>query len=196
MAYSRRFALASRKYRPDVVRLLFIAESPPAFHANRFFYFTDLTNGDTLFLEMMKSLYPERVGFSGSDFKPGFSSRLIRSRKAELLDRFRRDGFYLIDAYDQPMPEDASDAVKTALIRTTLPQLRRRVKRLCGNETEGIVLIGGPAYRVCADALKASGLNVLNTGMINHPSRGGQVLFRSKLSEVMARLRGLEVRSP
>ncbi len=58
MSYIRRFAEASKKYRPADIRLLFIAEAPPAFKVERFFYFTGLTNGDTLFIEMMKTLYP------------------------------------------------------------------------------------------------------------------------------------------
>jgi hypothetical protein len=185
MEYTNRFARASRKYRPDILKLLFVAEAPPAYRTGRFFYFTGLREGDTLFLEMMKTLYPDEVGFSANGFLKEFSSKLIRIRKSELLNRFRSDGFYLIDAYEQSMPESASTGVKTALIRGTLPRLRKKMRRLCGKQTVGIVLIGGPTYHVCAGPLRADGMHVLNTEPLNHPARGGQVLFRSKLRRIL-----------
>lgn len=61
MGYLNSFALASRKYHPATLRILFVAEAPPAYESKRFFYFTDLRQGDTLFLEMMKTLYPLEV---------------------------------------------------------------------------------------------------------------------------------------
>lgn len=69
----QRFAQASNRYLPDSVRLLFIAEAPPDIRVHRFFYFTGLTKGDTLFLEMMKVLYPRRSASPERD-----SSRVSR----------------------------------------------------------------------------------------------------------------------
>jgi hypothetical protein len=54
-----RFAQASKKYLQTHLHTLFIAEAPPAYRVNRMFYFLGLTDGDTLFLEMMKVLYRE-----------------------------------------------------------------------------------------------------------------------------------------
>jgi hypothetical protein len=181
MRYLKSFALASRKYRPAAVRILFIAEAPPAYESRRFFYFTDLRQQDTLFLEMMKSLYPLEVGFSGDQFKDGFSSRVIRLRKSELLNKFKSDGFFLIDACEQPMPNGANTASKTALMRNALPALKTRVRQLSSAETAGVLLIGAVTYDACAGALRDEGANVLNTAAINHPARGGQILFRAKL---------------
>jgi hypothetical protein len=181
MKHLNSFALANRKYRPPVLRILFIAEAPPAYESKRFFYFTDLQLGDTLFLEMMKTLYPAEVGYSGNRFRVGFSSKAMRARKPELLNRFKSDGFYLIDACERPMPQDANTGVKVTLMREALPALKARVRRLYQAETIGILLIGIVTYHVCADALRGEGMNVLNTLAINHPARGGQVLFRAKL---------------
>lgn len=181
MGYISSFALASRKYRPAKVRILFIAEAPPAYESRRFFYFTDLRQQDTLFLEMMKSLYPLEVGFSRNQFKDECSSSALRLRKAELLNRFRSDGFYLIDACERPMPDGANTTLKTALMQNVLPALKAKVRRLCSVETLGVLLIGAVTYDVCADALRTEGVNVLNKTAINHPARGGQVLFRAKL---------------
>lgn len=180
MGYISSFAVASQKYRPAKVRILFIAEAPPAHDSRRFFYFTDLREQDTLFLEMMKTLYPLEVGFSGDRFDDGFSTASIRRRKAELLNRFMSDGFYLIDACEEPMPHGANTAEKTVIMRRALPALKVKVKGLCGTETLGVFLIGAVTYRVCTDALRDEGVNVLNWAAINHPARGGQILFRTK----------------
>ena len=130
---------------------------------------------------MMKTLYPFEVGFSGNRFKEGFSSSAIRLRKSELLNRFKSDGYYLIDACEQPMPKGANTALKAALMRNAVPALKTKVRRICDAETVGVLLIGAVTYHVCADALRAKGANVLNNATINHPARGGQVLFRGKL---------------
>jgi hypothetical protein len=181
-----RFEEAARRYLPNPVRLLFIAEAPPAFKVNRLFYFTGLTDGDTLFLEMMKVLYPAEVGYSDGTFQPGSSVKQMRLQKPELLRRFQNDGCHLIDAYEQPMPDGADTATKTVLMRSTLPALQRKVRRLVGKRSVPIILIGGITYSVCAEALRLDGQNVANNTMINHPARGGQKLFRAKLRDVLS----------
>jgi hypothetical protein len=188
MDASERFAEAARRYLPKQLRVLFIAEAPPAFKVNRLFYFSELTDGDTLFLEMMKVLYPADVGYIHGNFRPGASVKQMRRQKPELLRKFQNDGYHLIDAYEQPMPDGADTAAKTRLMRSTLPMLVDRVRRLVGQNAVPIVLIGGITYSVCAEALRLDGRNVANDAMINHPARGGQVLFRSKLETVLSKL--------
>lgn len=185
----KRFEEAARHYLPSPVRLLFIAEAPPAFKVNRLFYFTGLRNGDTLFLEMMKVLYPVEVGYSEDAFTPGYSVKQMRLRKPELLRKFQNDGYHLIDAYEQPMPDGANAATKTILMRSTLPELQIRVRRLLGKRNVPILLIGGITYSVCAQALRLDGHRVVNDAMIHHPARGGQKLFRAKLREVLLNAR-------
>jgi hypothetical protein len=185
MNSSERFAEAARRYLPKQLRVLFIAEAPPAFKVNRLFYFSELTDGDTLFLEMMKVLYPLEVGYIQGKFRPGASVKQMRQRKPELLRKFQSDGNHLIDAYEQPMPDGADTVAKTRLMRSTLPVLLARVRKLVGQNDVPIVLIGGITYSVCAEALRLDCRNVANDAMINHPARGGQVLFRSKLEAVL-----------
>jgi hypothetical protein len=180
-----RFEEAAKRYLPDPLRLLFIAEAPPAFKVKRLFYFTGLTNGDTLFLEMMKVLYPTEIGYREGAFGPGYSVKQLRQRKPELLRRFQNDGYHLIDAYAQPMPDGASASTKTALMRSTLPALQSKVRRLVGKRGVPIVLIGGITYSVCAEALRLDGHRIVNDTMMNHPARGGQKLFRAQLAEVL-----------
>lgn len=183
----RRFSEASRNYLPDAIRLLFIAEAPPAYRVNRYFYFAALRDGDTLFLEMMKVLYPDETGYSRGSFLPGHSAKQLRQNKTSLLQRFQRDGYYLIDGCEEPMPDGADTATKRRVMKNALPALELKVRRLAGDSSLPIVLIGGITYEICAEALRKAGGNVLNTGMINHPARGGQVHFRSKLAKTLDR---------
>jgi hypothetical protein len=123
MAYIRKFAGASRQYRPTSLRLLFIAEAPPPLESGRFFYFPAVTSRDTLFLEMMKVLYPADISFvEHDDYRAStFDAKSLRKRKREFLERFKQDGFYLIDASEQPMPKDANTTLKKQIIRRALP---------------------------------------------------------------------------
>jgi hypothetical protein len=183
-----RFREASSLYRPADLRLLFIAEAPPSFRVNRLFYFTGLREGDTLFLEMMKVLYPATIGFADGGFAPGHSVKRMREGKAQLLERFQRDGNFLLDACERPMPEDADSARKARLMGPALPSLLRRVHGLIGTRPTPVILIGGITFAVCAEPLRQAGIHVAHAAMINHPARGGQVLFRKKLGATLKNL--------
>ncbi len=187
MAYPPTFAEASRKYRPLLIKVLFIAEAPPALRFERFFYFVRVNEADTLFLEMMKVLYPIDTGFVEYEDsrKPEFDAKRVRRQKKELLEKFKRDGFCLIDASEQPMPEDADTTSKKHIIRSALPKLRSKAREICGEGNVPVVLIGAPTYSACADALRRDGLSVLNEEMINSPARGGQKLFRLKFGMII-----------
>ena len=175
------FAKATIRYKPATVRVLFIAEAPPAFRFNRLFYFEDLRDGDTLFLEMMKILYASAVGFTENGFSSGSSAEGIRSRKSEFLAHFMREGYFLIDASEKPMPDRASYSQKLALLRASVPRLIVRLKEFAVDKETPIVLIGAVTYSACAQSLLNLGFNVINEAMIDHPARGGQLRFRRKL---------------
>ena len=181
------FAKATIRYKPAMIRVLFIAEAPPAFRFNRLFYFEDLRDGDTLFLEMMKTLYGCAVGFTENGFSSGSSAQGIRSRKPELLARFMREGYFLVDASEEPMPDRASSSRKLALLRASVPRLMVRLKQFAVGKDTPIVLIGGVTYAACAQSLRNLGFNVVNEAMIDHPARGGQVRFRQKLRYALQR---------
>jgi hypothetical protein len=181
------FAKATLRYKPATVRVLFIAEAPPAFRFNRLFYFEALRDGDTLFLEMMKTLYGSEVGFTENGFSPGSSAEGIRSRKSELLARFMSEGYFLIDASEEPMPDRASSSEKLALLRASVPRLIVRLREFAIDKNTPIVLIGAVTYSACAQALMNLGFNVINEAMIDHPARGGQLRFRQKLRLTLQR---------
>src|SRR6202167_5708208 len=182
------FTKATIRYKPATIRVLFIAEAPPAFRFNRLFYFEDLTDGDTLFLEMMKTLYGSAVGFTENGFSSGSSAEGIRSRKSELLARFMHEGYFLIDASEEPMPDRASSSQKPALLRASMPRLIVRLKEFAIDKNTPIVLIGGVTYSACAQSLMSLGFKVMNEAMIDHPARGGQLRFRQKLRWTLRRI--------
>jgi hypothetical protein len=130
---------------------------------------------------MMKTLYGSAVGFTENGFSSGSSAEGIRSRKSELLARFMREGYFLIDASEEPMPDRASSSQKLALLRASVPRLIVRLKEFAVDKNTPIVLIGGVTYSACAQSLMNLGFNVINEAMIDHPARGGQLRFRQKL---------------
>ena len=183
------FKRAMDRYRPDPLRLLFIAEAPPAYKANRLFYFHEVQTGDALFLEMMKVVYGDAIGFKeDGGFTGPMLARDLRKCKSQFLQKFRADGLFLIDASERPMPGNATASTKLALLRRSLPGLKSRVDNLLVDRCIPIVLIGRVTYEACYKPLAEDGYRVVNQGMINHPARGGQLLFRKKLRETLNRV--------
>lgn len=167
-----RYERARARYRPERIRILFVAEAPPA-DLRRFFYFEDVEEHDWLFLGLIRWLYQEADEAEIDE---------MRSRKREYLEKFREDGYYLVDARDVPMPRGAKAAMKRQLLRDSLDQLEMNLRALVRDETR-IVLISGRMYDVCYARLKGSGLNVINEEMIDFPSSGRQK--RRKLGQLL-----------
>ena len=59
------FESARGDFRPKPINILFVAEAPPSLGSRRFFYFLKVERGDSLFLEMMKVLYPREFVAAG-----------------------------------------------------------------------------------------------------------------------------------
>jgi hypothetical protein len=169
------FESARRRFRPDHIKTLFIAEAPPSRASRRFFYFVDVPRGDTLFLEMMKVLYPGEF----------VSAQDARQRKGEFLSRFKNDGFYMIDACRVPLRKGASFSDKKHSVRNNLPFLRktlRNLSRLFDSRTRAI-LVSKSVYVVCSS--QPLGVNVINREMIDFPGTGSQKKFRRKLGRLI-----------
>ena len=85
------YRVAAKKYKPKRVRILFVAESPPApkkGERRRYFYFANVDKHDWLWRGLMKALF--------RDFSDDIE--LERTQKTKWLSRFQRDGYWLIDA--------------------------------------------------------------------------------------------------
>lgn len=170
------FEIARRKYRPDLVRVALVAESPPRADSGRFFYFEHVDVGDSLFLELMKALYPDARG----------DTKSVRWRKAEYLRRFCNDGFYLMDASQEPVA-GASRGAKVRAIRAGLDQLQRDLTEIQHADLK-VVLISAPVYEICCGPLRQAGFNVVNAEMIDFPGFGRQREFHVKLARIIDRL--------
>lgn len=166
---------ASRlRYRPNQIRWLLVAESPPS-DPNRYFYFKDVSRADFLFLETMRVIYPDRFT----------SAKEVRQKKPTFLERFSRDGFYLIDAVEHPLGS-LSQTVKVGKIREELPELLATLKNLVGKGTK-IILISVPVHKACFAVLKETEFDVVNDEPIDFPALGRQADFRLKMRKALAR---------
>jgi hypothetical protein len=98
------------------------------------------------------------------------------------LERFKNDGFYLIDASDKPM-EDNRSSKKKRQIKNSLHSLIEKVRSLVSEDTK-IILISSTVYEVCCNRLKAEGFNVINECAIPFPL-GWQKEFKERLSALL-----------
>jgi hypothetical protein len=57
---------AAAKYRPAHTSVLFIAESPPS-SDERYFYFEHVSLRDSLWVELMKAIYPIDFGVTSTE---------------------------------------------------------------------------------------------------------------------------------
>lgn len=161
------------KYKPDKIKFLLVAEAPPNKESGRFFYFEEVYDKDTLFLETMKVLYPDKYTDTPN----------VRLRKREFLEQFKDEGFYLIDACDSPM-EKSNSSYKRKKIRESLPSFLIKLNKYANKEVK-IILISATVYDVCADILRKEGFNIINDEMIDFPGSGAQRMFREKFGRVM-----------
>ncbi len=162
---------ARQKYQPKTIKYLLVAEAPPKEDSERFFYFEHVYTQDSLFLETMKVLYPNDT----------LDTKHVRRHKSEFLERFKRDGFYLLDSVDTPI---ADQSKKRNEIRQALPELQKKLTAL-GQENARIVLISATVYEVCSEILKANKFNIINREMIDFPGSGGQIKFREKFGRLL-----------
>ena len=124
----------------------------------------------------MKVLYPKVfTSLSISD---------IRENKHILLNKFKDDGYYLIDAIDDPMPPNVN---KTKIIKDNIPNLIDKIRNIVDYSTP-IILISSSVYKVCYNPLLNEAFNIVNTEMIDFPGSGRQLEFKKKLNELLASL--------
>lgn len=177
MKMMNKFEQARQKYKPDKIKYLLIAETPPKLSSNRFFYFEEVSDKDSLFWETMKVLYPEKI--------ENIPIKVLRLKKKYFLDLFKNDGFYLIDSLEIPFEKKYSSQQKIKLIKSGQDKLYDKIKSICDNETK-IILIAVPVYKANYKFLRDKNVNVINTEQIDFPGSGGQLKFRMKFSNILS----------
>lgn len=168
-----------RLYKPVHIHILFIAESPPPTSetpSSRHFYRTDtLRHNDRLFINTIKTLYPQAAELSEAQ---------LEQAKDSWLRTFQQDGYYMIEALDSSLPHEVTKQQRQEYIRAALPVLIRRVSELVEPNTK-IILIKSNVFEVAAEPLRKAGLAILNTELIDYPGHFTQKAYRQKLAGLL-----------
>ena len=172
------FGRARRKYRPDKIRFLLIAESPPS--SGGFFYFATTIGKDHLFRETMKAL----------EFWPHNQPMQRGVDKRSMLRRFQSMGFYLLDTCVSPVDKMRPDDRR----ETVLTQTPRLIKDVISADPSHIFIVKSSIFNPVSQALKESGFlpRLLNVRPVPFPSHGNQRLYRSMLRRAVRKARLLE----
>lgn len=154
---------AQAKYKPKRVKLLLVAEAPPC-TTDRYFYFEDVREQDSLFRYVCKGV---------------LGSVSSREEKASDLARLRDAGVYLIDVCEEPIADDAK-------IRITGEEIRALPRRCRELKPDAVILIKSNVYDLTYDNLVKAGLNVINARM-PFPGSGQQRVFESEFALALRR---------
>ena len=155
---------ASAKYKPKRVRLLLVAEAPPC-TTDRYFYFEDVAEHDSLFRYVYRGLFGETP---------------TREAKADHLARMRGAGVYLIDVSEEPIADGAK-------VRLTTDQLAEVVPRCRALKPEAIILIKSNVYDLTHRSLADAGFKVADVRM-PFPASGQQKKFETLFASALAQV--------
>lgn len=141
------------RYRPRRLRILLIAESPPdPGDGERRFFYSPRLGHDNLYRGVAEAVY----GQEGVDLRD----------KRRVLDRLREDGFWLIDAVEEPVNK-LPPARRRAAIRERVPSLVERVRGLAPER--GVVICHSKVYELAAPSLRSAGVHVLHDAPLPFP---------------------------
>ncbi len=167
-----------QQYRPDHIKMLLIAESPPPaadVASSRQFYRSDVVRrDDRLFTNTIRALFPETIDMPESE---------LEEHKEAWLRRFQAAGWYMIEALEISQPHEVTKPQRQERIRESLPRLIERVRGLASPDTK-LILIKSNVFEVAARPLREAGFQVLNTELVDYPGRFNQRDYREKLERL------------
>lgn len=175
-----KYEKAAENYRPDMIKYLLIAESPPYTLTKneemRYFYFDKITNGDTLLRNTIESI---------------FSEKYDNSKKGFWLKKLENEGFFLIDAVEYPIDQFKKDTKKrNRHVRNNFNNLIEKIEKLkeerfIDKDTK-IILIKKNIFEILGEKLKEKGFNVLNDKLLPFPSKyENPKRYREELKELL-----------
>ena len=169
-----------QNYKPEHIRYLFIAESPPPspeVQSSRQFYYSDrIRKDDRLFTNTIRAIYPETADLPEPE---------LESEKEQWLRRFQKDGFYMIEALEDSQEHEVTKKQRQEKIASALPQLIERVHALVNKNTK-LILIKSNVFDVAAQPLRKAGFTVLNTSLVDYPGHFNQRAFREKIARLIS----------
>ena len=157
------------------IRILWIAESPPA--SGGYFYFEEASSTNFLFVETMRALNWWRVD---QVMKEGYD-------KKSLLMRFQKAGYFLVDLVQRPI-NNVPDSVRDAAIQAGISRLALELKSL---DPRNIIVVKAPLYGLLLNALRGTPYSdrLLNRGPIPFPNNGHQPKYRRMIADCISRAR-------
>jgi hypothetical protein len=159
-----------RRYEPECIRLVIIAESPPA--SGKYFYDPAGATSEPLFAALMKQLD---------------HSHPHRATKEDGLREFQRRGWVLVDATYEPV-DKLSDSAASSVIERHYPLLRDDLARLIPDRSTPLVLIKANVCRILKPKLLQDGFKVLNGDrVIYFPGAGRQKEFHQQFGATLER---------
>jgi hypothetical protein len=154
-------------FTPQKLRLIILAESPPA--SGKYFYDISGRTTEPLFVALMRDVL---------DFRPG--------SKEEGLLQFQKRGLILVDATYLPVNQDYTDKQRNELILNDYPALTADLLNLAPSREVPLFLVKANICRLLEPKLVEDGFSVLNRGsMVPFPSTGHQPRFRERVRELL-----------
>lgn len=154
---------ARQKYKPKKVKYLLVAEAPPD-SLDRFFFFENVRQHDYLFLGIAQALYPElKEKFLSSGRSSGI--------KKMILEKFSKDGFYLLDLSELPL------SLLNDNLESQLPNLLNKITHIADDKTK-IILIKVNVYDIVFTRLSVANIANVIDARISFPGKGGQRRFQ------------------
>ncbi len=167
-----------QNFRPAQVKWLLVAESgppKPTQTSTRHFYRMEAREGDRLFTNTIKAIYPETMELKEPE---------LEKDKLKWLQRLQTDGFYMIEAVPYSIPHGVKTPIRRQKIRESLPDLIQRLRELVEGDTR-IILIKSNTFIEAAGLLKEAGFKVINDEFLDFPGYWREQQYREKLAEML-----------
>ena len=154
-----------RKFEPENIRLVIVAESPPA--SGKYFYNPAGAVSEPLFAAFMLQL-----GFTPTTKEMG-------------LREFQRRGWILVDATYEPVNAQSGVARDEIIVRD-YPLLRDDLGELLPDRSTPLILMKANVCELLGPKLAEDGFNVLNKGQsVYFPSHGRQSDFHRQFGAIL-----------
>lgn len=168
VAIRKQIDSARAKYKPEMIKLLFVAEAPPE-TTERFFYYETVKDNDWLYIAIVKAI----------SMCDDYDVKKIRANKKKILELLQQDGIFLMDLSPVPLKW----GVKAELHKEDFMQRLNNEKSINKQITD-IILIKANVYDCLFLELKENGYRVQNQ-RIPFPASGQQQKFAEKMKKTL-----------
>lgn len=159
---------AREKYKPENIKLLFIAEAPPK-QTERFFYYEKVRNYDWLFFGIVKALC------GNGSYEP----KRIRANKKQILETLQQDGIFLMDLCPVPLKGTKAELHKNDFIQ------RLEAEKAINKLSTSIILIKVNVHDCLYLCLKERDYKKVQSQRIPFPSSGQQQKFAEEMQKAL-----------